>query len=250
MFATDPLSLFFLGCILFSGAFLLISVALGAVGGHTAHAGGAHLAGHPAVHLNGHAGHVAAARTAGHAGPSHNAAAPAGSGGASSEWQTVTGALLGSLNLFGILTFLLIFGLFGYLLHTATTLGVTLALIIPLVIGLCAAIGVSSAIFRLLPDTELDRATSRLEGRLGEVSVMIRAGGLGEVVFTQPGLGRQSIGARSANDLPLARGTEVVILATRDGIATVQAWEHFIASASAASAEHSPAHGELPPTAP
>jgi len=74
MLATDPLSLVFIGCAVFSGAFLVISTLLGAgeshihfghLGGHTGDTGGHDL--HVGHADSGGAGHAAHAADGGHA---------------------------------------------------------------------------------------------------------------------------------------------------------------------------------------
>src|SRR5579884_3550951 len=228
--ATDPLSLVFLACILFSGGFLAISTVLGAQG-HLAH-----------VHLGhlgqvGHVGHVgahslhAAAHTGPHAGVSHEVTAhagssahatqasqPSGAAGApaiASPWQGFAQTLDSALNLYSLLMFLLAFGLVGYLLHNYTHVGTVLSLLFANALGAGSGIAMGNLLFRLfLPgaESELGADTSRLEGRLGEVSMPIREGGIGEVIFSRPGGGRQSVGARSASGTPIPVGAEVVIL--------------------------------------
>jgi hypothetical protein len=64
-------------------------------------------------------------------------------------------------------------------------------------------------------------------GSVGRVSSPIRAGGIGEVIYTRGGT-RRSAGARSVGDKPLERGTEVVITRYERGMAYVQPWEEFV----------------------
>src|SRR5690242_9485887 len=87
MLATDPLSLVFIGCAVFSGAFLIISTLLGAGESHL-HIG--HLDGHAGGHDlhvghadSGGAGHAAHAADGGHG--MHGAHAHADSGHADSS---------------------------------------------------------------------------------------------------------------------------------------------------------------------
>ncbi|HEX9414369.1 MAG TPA: hypothetical protein VF916_12765, partial [Ktedonobacterales bacterium] len=61
----------------------------------------------------------------------------------------MTATLLSSLNLFGILTFLFCFGLFGYLLHNATNVGAALTIVLPVLFGAAGALGLSVALTRL-----------------------------------------------------------------------------------------------------
>ena len=228
MLATDPLSLLFLGCALFSALLLVVSVALGAGHGHTGHLGGhtvAHTAApaHAAIHAPTHITH--------HTGATHNAAA-ATTTGDSGWWGAIQSMLLGSLNLNGALIFLLVFGVLGYLLHNGQGASLLLTLVIAALIGAVAAIAVNAALTRIFITSqagELSANSSRLEGRLATVSIAIRAQGLGEVVFNGEAGARQSIGARSADGQPIAADTQVVIVEAERGLATVQPWDSFVA---------------------
>jgi membrane protein implicated in regulation of membrane protease activity len=176
-----------------------------------------------------------------HAGGSGGAAA---GGGPLGFFESVLGTLEEALSVYGILTFLLVFGLLGYLLHNSTNVGVVLTLLVALLVALACAVGVSTTLTRLFVQNEshgLTRESSRFEGRIGQVSMAIREGGVGEVIFKGETGARQSLGARSVDGQPIPAGVEVVILASSEGIATVQPWESFIASA------HS---GAPPPLAP
>lgn len=262
MFATDPLSLVFLACIVFSGAFLVIASVSGM--GHGLHLGahGFHV-GHVGTHL--HAPHATTAHTA-HGGYLHSAttqttqttqaahsahgtsAQHAGNtsntGGASGAAQgsalaAVKDAFIGGFSPYSLLILLLIFGLVGYLLHNDSNLGDVLTIVVALLVGDGAAIVTGLLLTRIFikgSGEELGSESSRLEGRLGKVSMAIRAGGVGEVLFPGAAGGRQSIGARGIHGEAVPTGTEVVILSTSNGIATVQPWESFMAEVRAGSA--------------
>ena len=226
MIATDPLSLLFLACFVFSGAFLVLSTVLGLGHGHALHLGG-HGATHTA-HLghDGHAGHVSH--------PSGDTASTVSE--PTSLGQSVRAILSGGLNLYSLLTLLLIFGLLGYLLHNFTHFGDMLTLLAALVFGAGSALAIGGLVSRILSaggGIELTRESSQMEGRLGTVSIAIRPGGIGEVIFTGSGGARQSAGARGYGDTPIAVGTEVVILSARGGIVTAQPWDEFMVSARA-----------------
>jgi hypothetical protein len=229
MLATDPLSLVFLGCIIFSGAFLLISMATGLGHGqlHTGHLGHAGHIGHLT-----HAGHVSThAAHAGHTASGHTPTGTSSSTGAvHSIWAPVQETLSGSLNPFSALSFLFVFGLLGYLLLNAARLGVVLSIVLPALLGLAAAAAVGIGLARLFSSTagELTVEETRLEGRVGKISMAIRVGGVGEVIFSRPGAGRQSIGATSATGDAIPVNTDVVILALRQGIASVEPWDVFM----------------------
>jgi membrane protein implicated in regulation of membrane protease activity len=247
MLATDPLSLVFVSCIAFAGVFLIVSSVLGLGHGHGLHLGHAEHAPHigHAVHA-GHAAHAAhqtsAQHTAHHAtqhtahNATHTAGAPAEAPAPVPSWQTISTAFLGALNLYGLLMFLLVFGLVGYILHNSTHTAALLAILVPLLLGGAAAVLISGLLRQLFEADdagELTAQNSQIEGQLGTVTMTIRPSGLGEVVFTRGSLGRQSLSARSADSEAIPAGTEIVILGYDQGIATVQTWDCFMASARA-----------------
>jgi hypothetical protein len=174
-----------------------------------------------------------------HAASSAHAAAANGQPGAASPpaslWSTITSTLLASLNVFSVLTFVFFFGLLGYLLHTLTDVADALAIVLPILFGAAGAIGVGSALGRLFGrDTGvLTLEDSRLEGRLGRVSMAIRPGGVGEAIIQNANGGHQSIGARSLDGVAIPVDTDIVVVNMRDGIADVQTWEGFMRSARA-----------------
>lgn len=243
MLATDPLSLVFIGCAVFSGAFLVISTLLGA--------GESHLHfGHLDAHVGGHDLHVGHAADGGHAmhgahaDGSHADSSSAQAVATPSVWASIENSLLGVLNLYGLLMFLLVFGLVGYVAHAVLGWGVLFVLLVPLLIGVACAIGVTTLlhiVFATSKDAELTATDARLEGRLGTVTMAIRAGGTGEIIFTRKGGGRQSVGARSASGEAIPADSEIVILDYQDGIASVQSWDNFMAAVRA---------GDLPELAP
>lgn len=248
MIASDPLSYIFLGCFLFSAVFLVITTlfgvghghALGA-GGHGLHlphiAGGHHIAGH--ITAGGHTPSTTA-HGATHVDPS-SASHVTGGDTAGTTTQVGGGAglkslLLGTLNLYGLLTLLLLFGLLGYLLHNFSNVGPELSLILALLVGAGSALLVSSLLSSLFFNREvgvLGAESSVLEGRLGKTSMAIRAGGIGEVIYSNTQGGRQSIGARSADGEAIPVDTDIVILGTKNGIASVQPWDRFMANVRA-----------------
>src|SRR6266542_4035941 len=63
-------------------------------------------------------------------------------------------------------------------------------------------------------------------GHLGRVTVPIRAGGTGEIVYSQAGT-RRSAGARSEDGTVVPRGSEVVVTRYEKGIAYVRSWEEL-----------------------
>lgn len=249
MIATDPLSLLFLGCVIFSGAFLVISALTGTGHGHGLHLGHAGHAGH--IGHAGHVGHTGAGHGAhaGHGATGHGGAQAGASQGAApsplaAAWGAVSDVLLGSLNLFSVLTFLFFFGLLGYLFHNATNLGAVLSILLPGLIGVAAAIAVSVVVTRLFANETglLTVEDTSLDGRIGKVSLAIRSGGVGEVIFQRPGGGRQSIGARGMDGAAIPVDAEIVIVSVTDGIADVQSWDSFMRSVRSG---HTPSLGVI-----
>ncbi len=240
MLATDPLSLVFIGCAVFSGAFLVISTLLGAGEHHIGHLGG-HDGSHD-IHVGhadaGHAGHGADGHGGVHTHGADSAHADATSStqtaAAPSALVTLANTLLGALNLYGLLMFLLIFGLVGYVAHAVLSWDVLFVMLVPLLLGAVCAVGLTillHTLFATSKETILTADDARLEGRLGAVTMAIRAGGVGEIIFTRKGGGRQSVGARSATGDAISAGSDIVILDYQDGIASVQTWDTFLADA-------------------
>lgn len=231
MIATDPLSLMFLACFVFAGTFLVLSTVLGVGHGHALHLGG-HAIGHTphvlhGVHAGGHSGHATTHTDAAQSPSAEVAASPL---------QSLRTLFDNGLNLYSVLTLLLIFGLLGYLLHNVAHLGDILTLVLAIGFGAGSGLAIGGLMSRVLSaggGGELTADSSRLEGRLGTVSIAIRADGLGEVIFTGGNGARQSAGARGYGGEAIAAGTEIVILSARGGIVTVQPWDAFMVSVRA-----------------
>jgi membrane protein implicated in regulation of membrane protease activity len=132
------------------------------------------------------------------------------------------------LNFGTITAFLAWFGGTGYLLTRYSSLVVAGVLTLAIVAGLVGAMIVFWFVAKLLlkHDRELDPADYERVGVLGHISSPIRAGGTGEIIFSQEGT-RHTCGARSENGEALARGTEVIITRYEHGIAYVRRWEEM-----------------------
>lgn len=231
MIATDPLSLAFIGCFVVSATFLLLSSIMGA--------------GHEDLHF-GHFGHMAHGGHAGHApGASHASgvahhALPQGHAGHSSTSSSQGAqpdlpfwAVLASFfNLYAVLTFLFWFGLIGYVLKNLADYSSLFAAAAGLFVGIAGAVLITLVMHRLgRDDGELTAESSELVGTLATVSMPIRAGGIGEVIYKKGTGGRKSLGARCVDDQAIPRDAEVVIVGYEKGIAQVQTWDRFIAEA-------------------
>jgi len=129
-----------------------------------------------------------------------------------------------------ITAFMAWFGGTGYLLTRHSSLLVTVVILLASAAGLTGATIVFWFIVRFLltHDQALDPADYERVGVLGRVSSAIRAGGTGEIIFSQEGT-RQTCGARSENGEAIPHGTEVIVTRYEHGIAYVRRWEEMAA---------------------
>jgi membrane protein implicated in regulation of membrane protease activity len=132
------------------------------------------------------------------------------------------GGQLSALNGITLPAFLCWFGGAGYLLHRYSPLWAPLVLLLAGLSGFLGAGVIYLALFRFLIPHEqvLSSEDTRMDGVVARVSDEIRAGGTGEILFSQTGA-RRSSAARSESGAPIARGTEVVVLRYARGIAYV-----------------------------
>jgi len=139
---------------------------------------------------------------------------------------TGRGSELPWFNFGTVAAFLAWFGGTGYLLERYYSVWFVLALGVAGISG----IGGASIVFWFLAkvlmarETELDSADYDMVGVLGKLSIGIRAGGTGELIYTQQGTRRVS-GARSEDGTAIARGSEVMVTRYEKGIAYVRPWE-------------------------
>lgn len=131
-------------------------------------------------------------------------------------------------NVATIAAFLAWFGGTGYLLERYYGVWYLLALGIAALSGIGAAALVFWFLAKVLMAREapLDPADYDMTGVLGRLSIRIRAGGTGELVYSQEGTRRVS-GARSENGAAIPKGAEVVVTRYEKGIAYVRSWEDF-----------------------
>jgi membrane protein implicated in regulation of membrane protease activity len=127
---------------------------------------------------------------------------------------------------FGTMTaFLAWFGGTGYLLERFYAVWFLVALAIAVLSGLGGAAIVFWFLAKLASGEEaLDPADYDMIGVLGKLSIPIRQGGTGEIVFSQEGVRRVS-GARSDDGTAIPKGAEVVVERYEKGIAYVRRWE-------------------------
>jgi|HubBroStandDraft_4_1064222.scaffolds.fasta_scaffold33893_5 membrane protein implicated in regulation of membrane protease activity len=127
---------------------------------------------------------------------------------------------------FGTMTaFLAWFGGTGYLLERFYAVWFLVALAIAILSGLGGAAIVFWFLAKLAGGEQaLDPADYDMIGVLGKLSIPIREGGTGEIIFSQEGVRRCS-GARSDDGTAIPKGAEVVVERYEKGIAYVRPWE-------------------------
>jgi hypothetical protein len=201
---------FYLGCFLVGFSLSLLSFLAGAVHFHLP------------FHL--HLPHFGHGVGGGHGAGGHGAAghSSAGSSGGNSNVH------LSWFNASTVLAFLAWFGGVGYILTVHSTMIALLALLFALAGGLGAAWIVFVVMVKLMnaEGSHMREEDYRYEGAIGTVSVTIRAGGTGEIIFEQNGV-RKCAGARAADGKALERGAEVVMSRYENGIAYVERWTEF-----------------------
>lgn len=153
----------------------------------------------------------------GHAGPHVHAGTHVGHGGA-------------QVSVFNFLTltiFLAWFGGTGYLLTRYSTVWFLLGLAVAIFSGIGGA-AIIFAFLKALMASEhpMDPADYEMVGVLGKVSSPVRAGGTGEITYSQGGT-RHAAAARSEDSSAIAKGSEVVVTRYEHGIAYVRRWEEM-----------------------
>lgn len=125
-----------------------------------------------------------------------------------------------------LMAFLAWFGGIGYLLSRYSTVWALFGLGIATLSGLTGAAIVFLFISRVLlaHEATLEPADYEMAGVLSRVSVGIRPGGTGEIVYSQGGT-RHACGARSEDGAEIQRGAEVIVTRYERGIAYVRRWE-------------------------
>lgn len=192
--------LFYLICFVVGFAFTAISFLSGTLHFHF------HFPGHVHVPTMGHgAGHGAGHGSA--HGPGHASHFP-------------------FFNPMTLAAFLTWFGGAGYLLVHLRHIWIFAGLVLACGAGLVGASIVFLFVAKVLMANERDLNPLDYEmvGVLGKVSVSIRTGGTGEIIFAQEGV-RKTCAARSEDGSPFAKGEEVLVTKYDRGVAYVQRWE-------------------------
>jgi hypothetical protein len=124
--------------------------------------------------------------------------------------------------------FLAWFGGTGYLLTRFSSVWVGLGLILSVASGMVGGGIIFLFLSRVLISDEenMDPADYEMVGVLGRLSISIREGGTGELIYSQAGT-RRVCGARSEEGTAIAKGAEVVVTRYEKGIAYVRLWEEM-----------------------
>jgi hypothetical protein len=124
--------------------------------------------------------------------------------------------------------FLAWFGGTGYLLARHSTMWFVTALAVSLLSGMGGAAIIYLFLSRVLhsEDEELDPADFEMVGVLGKLSVSIREGGTGEMIYSQAGT-RRVCGARAEAGVAIPKAAEVVVTRYERGIAYVRLWSEM-----------------------
>jgi len=124
--------------------------------------------------------------------------------------------------------FLAWFGGTGYLLTRFSSVWVGLGLVLSVASGLVGGGIIFLFLSKVLISDEenMDPADYEMVGVLGRLSISIREGGTGELIYSQAGT-RRVCGARSEEGAAIAKGSEVVVTRYEKGIAYVRLWEEM-----------------------
>jgi hypothetical protein len=142
--------------------------------------------------------------------------------------QTDQTSSVSPFNFVTLTAFLAWFGGTGYLLTRYSGLWVGFGLLASITSGLVGAGIIFLFLSKVLISEEenMDPADYEMVGVLGRVTSSIRAGGTGEIIYTQMGT-RRVCGARSDDASAIAKGTEVVVTRYEKGIAYVRLWSEM-----------------------
>lgn len=146
----------------------------------------------------------------------HGIHVPRGGSGTNMPW----------FNFATMAAFLAWFGGTGYLLERYSHFWVLAALGISTLSGLAAGSIVFWFMAKVLMAREapLDPADYDMIGILGRLSIPIRSGATGELIYSQEGT-RRVCGARAEGNAAIAKGAEVIVTRYDKGIAYVRPWE-------------------------
>lgn len=168
---------------------------------------------------------------------------PGHGGAGNAPSHAAFGSQISALNLPTIMVFLAWFGATGYLLTHYSRIWGVLGLLFSVLVGVVGAAIVFSFMAKVLvrSDENLDPAEYVMLGTLGRLTVGIREGGTGEIVYAQGGT-RKSAAARSEDGRPIDRGVEVVVTRYDKGIAYVRRWDELAGETSEDQAQGAEQH--------
>jgi membrane protein implicated in regulation of membrane protease activity len=148
----------------------------------------------------------------------HLGHAHGGHGGGGAPW----------FNMGTLAAFLAWFGGTGYLLEHYYGVWFVAALGVATISGVGGASVVFWFLAKVLMSREeaLDPADYDMVGVLGKLSMPIRPGGTGELIYAQGGT-RRVAGARAESGDAIGKGAEVVVTRYEKGIAYVRPWDEF-----------------------
>ena len=155
-----------------------------------------------------HGGHLAAGHAPTTNGPHMGHAAP-----------------VSPFNFITLTAFLAWFGGTGFLITRFSSIWFALGLLLSVAAGMVGAAMVFLFMSRVLISHEesMDAADYEMVGVLGRTSIPIRAGGTGEIIYSQAGT-RRTCGARSEDGSAIEKGVEIVVTRYEKGIAYVRRW--------------------------
>jgi hypothetical protein len=183
------------------------------------------------LHLPHFHGHVAVAHLPSTTIPAAHAPvaahAPAGVKAAAGHAAQQTSGV-SPFNFVTLTAFLAWFGGTGYLLTRYSGVWVGFGLLASITSGLVGGGIVFLFLSKVLisEDENMDPADYEMVGVLGRICSAIRAGGTGEMIYTQMGT-RRVCGARSEDASAIAKGSEVVVTRYEKGIAYVRLWSEM-----------------------
>lgn len=155
-------------------------------------------------------GHVHAGVPQAHGGPVH------------------AGNEISPINFPTIMAFLAWFGGAGYLLTSVYGFWYVTALGLATVAGLVGGSIVFWFFVKVMMGSEnpMDPTEFRVVGAVGTLTLGIREGGTGELVYVQGG-SRKTAAARSEDGRPIPKGTEVAVTSFERGVAYVRRWDEL-----------------------
>ncbi|HEV3512888.1 MAG TPA: hypothetical protein VGS05_14375 [Candidatus Sulfotelmatobacter sp.] len=179
-------------------------------------------------HFHGHVAHLPAAHGPVAHAPAGGGHSPSPSAGHGAGANPQRGVSVSPFNPPVLAAFLAWFGGTGYLLTRFSAVWVGFGLLLSILSGLVGGAIIFLFLSKvLMSDQEcLDPADFEMVGVLGKLSVPIREGGTGELIYSQMGT-RRVCGARSEEGVVIPKGTEVVVTRYEKGIAYVRLWSEM-----------------------